>query len=236
MTQPATPQLPIEVWQLVMDTVSRATNYETFYSDHVNYRSWALVSRAWGTCAQTVLFHTTELLDKERLHRFIALLDDAPHLAPYVKTLRLYSRHMHIIDNVFGLLPLIPKDRLPKLTSILLTRITEQDTWHPQLYLSYVTFQTFSDLTRVLDAFANLRVLSCLDVRWCELGALPECLAGTEVFLPKLEDLTILYMGLHEVERLLSALGRSSSLKELYVDCPHYHPFTIWTDPRKRSS
>ena len=43
-------------------------------------------------------------------------------------------------------------------------------------------------------------------------------------------------MDLHGVERLLSALGRSTaSLKALYVDCPHNHPSSLWTDPCKHS-
>ena len=220
-----TPQLPIEVWQLVIDTVCDTTSYETFYSNQAYYRSWALVSRSWAACAQRVLFRIIELLETEQLHRFVTLLNDAPHLAAYVKTLRLYTRHLHTTDNVFALLPTIPKDRLYNLKSILLTRITEQDTWHPQashapsskelaympfpgnpdfspqlsahfptvseLYLSYVTFRTFDEFAQVLHAFCNLRVLSCLDVRWCELGLLPECLAGSQTFLPKLEDLTV---------------------------------------------
>ena len=127
-----TPQLPIEVWQLVIDTVCDTTSYETFYSNQAYYRSWALVSRSWAACAQRVLFRIIELLETEQLHRFVTLLNDAPHLAAYVKTLRLYTRHLHTTDNVFALLPTIPKDRLYNLKSILLTRITEQDTWHPQ--------------------------------------------------------------------------------------------------------
>ncbi|PIL29503.1 hypothetical protein GSI_08311 [Ganoderma sinense ZZ0214-1] len=279
------PELPIEVWQLVMDAVWDATTYSTFYSNQADYRSWALVSRAWRTCAQAVLFRTVELSDPVHLRRFAALLGNAPHLAVYVRTLRAYSRDLHTHDNVLALLPaVLPGDVLPNLRSLLVTRVTEQDTWHPhasrppsdkelaymplstdsaengggsftrgleahfagvsELYLSYVTFETFGALAQTLHALRNLRLLSCLEVRWRALGAMPECLAwkggdegkgqGQEQgFLPKLEDLTIAYMDLHGVERLLSALGgRSAALKGLYIDCPHYCPVTFW-DPRK---
>lgn len=74
-----------------------------------------------------------------------------------------------------------------------------------ELYLSYVTFETFGALAQTLHALRNLRLLSCLEVRWCALGPMPECLAGkgesegegqgqgqgTSTFLPKLEDLTV---------------------------------------------
>ena len=251
------PQLPIEVWQLVMDSVWDATNYSTFYTNQADYCSWALVSPAWRTCAQAVLFRTVELPDATHLRRFAALLGAAPHLAPYVRTLRAYSRDLHTRDNVVALLPAVLDGRaLPSLRSVLVTRVTEQDTWHPhaarapsdkelaymplgpsaelnastdrdsgngfsrfwkgldahfagvsELYLSYVTFETFGALAQTLHALRNLRLLSCLEVRWCALGPMPECLAGksegaderqgqgqgkgTSTFLPKLEDLTV---------------------------------------------
>ncbi|KAM5545220.1 hypothetical protein V8D89_001331 [Ganoderma adspersum] len=291
------PELPIEVWQLVMDSVWDATNYSTFYTNQADYRSWALVSRAWRTCAQAVLFRTVELPDATHLQRFTALLGVAPHLAVYVRTLRAYSRDLHTPDNVVALLPaILDRSGLPSLRSLLVTRVTEQDTWHPhaarapsdkelaympldpspgpntdrdsttgfsgfwkgleahfagvsELYLSYVTFETFGALAQTLHALRNLRLLSCLEVRWCALGPMPECLAGkgegagegegrgqgqgqgTSTFLPKLEDLTIAYMDLHGVERLLSALGRSARLKGLYIDCPHYSPASFWDPP-----
>ena len=75
------PQLPIEVWQLVIDAVCDTTSYETFYSNQAYYRSWALVSRSWTACAQRVLFQIVELLETDQLHRFVTLLNDAPHLA-----------------------------------------------------------------------------------------------------------------------------------------------------------
>ena len=251
------PQLPIEVWQLVMDSFWDSMTYSTFYTNQDDYRSWALVSRAWRTCAQTVLFRTVELPDATHLRRFAALLGAAPHLAPYVRTLRAYSRDLHTRDNIVALLPAVLDGRaLPSLRSVLVTRVTEQDTWHPhaarapsdkelaymplgpspnantdrdsgnghgfsgfwkgldghfagvsELYLSYVTFETFGALAQTLHALRNLRLLSCLEVRWCALGPMPECLAGkgegegpgegqgqgqgTSTFLPKLEDLTV---------------------------------------------
>ncbi|KAI1784986.1 hypothetical protein LXA43DRAFT_171651 [Ganoderma leucocontextum] len=279
------PQLPIEVWQLVMDTVCNSATYSTFYTNQADYRSWALVSRAWRICAQTVLFCTVELPDAAHLYRFAALLDVAPHLVPCVRTLRGYSRDLHTHDNVIALLPAVLQleGGLPNLHTIHITRITEQDIWHPhaarapsdkelpympldlspssphsryrhagfwegleahfvglsELHLSVVRFETFDALAQVLHALRNLRVLSCLEVRWCALGPVPECLTwkgegegqGQGVFLPKLEDLTIAYMDLHGVERLLAALGRSAALKELYIDCPHYNPVSIWAPP-----
>ncbi|PIL29499.1 hypothetical protein GSI_08307 [Ganoderma sinense ZZ0214-1] len=283
-----------------MDAVWDATTYSTFYSNQADYRSWALVSRAWRTCAQAVLFRTVELPDPVHLRRFAALLGSTPHLAVYVRVLRAYSRDLHTHDNILALLPtVLPGDVLPNLRSLLVTRVTEQDTWHPhasrppsdkelaymplsldsplstdtstgsvdgggsftrgleahfagvsELYLSYVTFETFGALAQTLHALRNLRLLSCLEVRWRALGAMPECLAwksegegegggrgqgqvqGQDAFLAKLEDLTIAYMDLHGVERLLSALGgRSTALKGLYIDCPHYCPMTFWDPP-----
>ncbi|PIL25508.1 hypothetical protein GSI_12430 [Ganoderma sinense ZZ0214-1] len=271
------PELPIEVWQLVMDAVWDATTYSTFYSNQADYRSWALVSRAWRTCAQAVLFRTVELPDPVHLRRFAALLGSTPHLAVYVRVLRAYSRDLHTHDNVLALLPsVLSGDVLPNLRSLLVTRVTEQDTWHPHASrppsdkeLAYMPLLTDSaengggSFTRgpeahfagglgavpvTLHALRKLRLLSCLEVRWRALGAMPECLAwkgeeegggrgqgqvqGQDAFLPKLEDLTIAYMDLHGVERLLSALGgRSTALKGLYIDCPHYCPVTFW-DPR----
>ncbi|KAM5543446.1 hypothetical protein V8D89_002697 [Ganoderma adspersum] len=293
----SSPQLPIEVWQLVMDTVWDATTYTTFYTNQADYRAWALVSHAWRTCAQAVLFRTVELSDPALLHRFAALLNAAPHLAAYVRTLRPYSRDLHTRDNVVALLPaVLSLERaggggLPNLRTLLLTRITEQDTWHPhaarvpsvrelgympldlspdaeryghgcpdfrqglelhfagvsELYLSYVTFETFGALVQVLHGLRNLRLLSCLEIRWCELGPVPQCLAwkgegkgegkekaqgrSLQAFLPKLEDLTIAYMDLYGVERLLAALSHSAALKVLYIDCPHYNPMSIRDPP-----
>ena len=44
------------------------------------------------------------------------------------------------------------------------------------------------------------------------------------------------YMDLHAVERLLSALDHSTAyLKALDVDCPHYYPFSFWSDTCKHS-
>lgn len=250
------PQLPIEVWQLIMDAVFKATTYTTFYTNQDDYRSWALVSRTWRTCAQSVLFRTVELPDAVRLYRFSALLYTAPHLAVYVRTLRAYSRDLYTRNNVVSLLPAVlgrrDEVRLPNLRTLLLTRITPQDTWHPhatrtpqapelvympldlsprhqpeysyvggdfwgglgtafaglsELYLSYVTFETFGAFARTLHSLRNLRLLSCLEVRWCALGPMPECLErkeekgekgesegqeqGQGAFLPNLEDLTV---------------------------------------------
>ena len=209
------PRLPIEVWQLVMDSVWDSMTYSTFYTNQDDYRSWALVSRAWRTCAQAVLFRTVELPDATHLRRFATLLGAAPHLAPYVRTLRAYSRDLHTRDNVVVLLPaVLDESSLPSLRSVLVTRVTEQDTWHPhaarppsdkelaymplspspelnastdrdsgngfsgfwkrldahfpgvlELYLSYVTFETFSVLAQTLHVLRNLWLLSCLEVR-----------------------------------------------------------------------
>ena len=125
------PRLPIEVWQLVMDSVWDSMTYSTFYTNQDDYRSWALVSRAWRICAQAVLFRTVELPDATHLRRFAALLGAAPHLAPYVRTLRAYSRDLHTRDNVVALLPaVLDGTALPSLCSVLVTRVTERDTWH----------------------------------------------------------------------------------------------------------
>ena len=124
--------LPIELWHLVMDALYNVSSPEDHcYRNQRIYCNWALVCHAWRIYAQRLLFRTVELTDPVCLRRFAALLDFAPHIAPYVRSLRIYSRHLFTPNNVFAQLPDTINSKLPNLRYLAVTRIQEIDSWHP---------------------------------------------------------------------------------------------------------
>ncbi|TBU38961.1 hypothetical protein BD309DRAFT_473246 [Dichomitus squalens] len=135
-TTTGVPALPLELVHLIMDELySNSIPQDHCYRNQQTYRSWSLVCRAWRPYAQKPLFSIIELTDSEFLHRFATILDLAPHLASYVKMLRVYSRYLHTFDNVFALLPAALHTRLVNLRELMVTRNSEDDVWHPHALL-----------------------------------------------------------------------------------------------------
>ncbi|KAI1784965.1 hypothetical protein LXA43DRAFT_1040036 [Ganoderma leucocontextum] len=107
-----------------------------------------------------------------------------------------------------------------------------------ELDLSFVVFQTFNDFARTLCAFKRLRILHCGNVNWITPGILlPSFMTTTSTprnsgkFLPFLENLTMLTMGQHGAERLLSGLALTASLRALTVHLPHMGTTLYHTGP-----
>ncbi|KAI1783495.1 hypothetical protein LXA43DRAFT_1132296, partial [Ganoderma leucocontextum] len=236
------PALPIDVWQLVMDALYEDSSPEDHcYRNQRTYHTLSLVCQAWRTHAQSLLFRIVELTDPASLRKFSAHLDFAPHLALYVRSLRVYSRYLFTPDNVFALLPDEIDAKLPNLRALAVTRISNVDSWHPLSslplspaelpYLYFVSFPCFCELARIVRAFHNLRVLAIIEVHW-KFYDLPAFMLKTaadderDPFLPNIEDLTLSWLDEHGPEHILAALGPSgaSSLTHLYVDCPMFDP------------
>ena len=126
------PILPFDVAQLIMDALYNDSSPEDHcYRNRPTYRNWSLVCHAWRMYAQSLLFRIVEVSDPDSLRRFSAHLDSAPHLAHYVRSLRVYSRYLFTPHNVFSLLPEEIKDKLPNLRALAVTRISSVDSWHP---------------------------------------------------------------------------------------------------------
>ncbi|KAI1783781.1 hypothetical protein LXA43DRAFT_1102108 [Ganoderma leucocontextum] len=126
------PSLPIEVVQLIMDQLyNGSTPQDHCYRNQLTYQHWSLVCHSWRLYAQTLLFRIVEVTNLACLRRFAAVLDSAPHLASCIRLLRVYSRHLHTPENVFGRLPVILHNRLTSLRELAVTRISEDDLWHP---------------------------------------------------------------------------------------------------------
>ncbi|KAM5545230.1 hypothetical protein V8D89_001341 [Ganoderma adspersum] len=124
--------LPFDVAQLVMDALYNDSSPEDHcYRNQRTYHNWSLVCHAWRMYAQSLLFRIVEVSDPDSLRRFSAHLDSAPHLARFVKSLRVYSRYLFTPHNVFSLLPEEIKDKLPNLRALAVTRISKVDSWHP---------------------------------------------------------------------------------------------------------
>ena len=124
--------LPLDVWQLVMDTLFNDSSPEDHcYRNQRTYRNWSLVCHAWHIHAQSLLFRIVELTSPDSLRKFSTLLDCAPHLALYVRSLRVYSRHLFTPHNVLSLLPDEISAKLPNLRALAVTRISNVDSWHP---------------------------------------------------------------------------------------------------------
>ncbi len=134
---PHGPALSLDVWQLVMDALFDDSSPEDHcYRNQHTYRNWSLVCHAWRMYAQNLLFRIVEVCDPASLRKFSAHLDFAPHLALYVRSLRVYSRHLFTPQNVFSLLPDEIQGKLPNLRALAVTRISNVDSWHPLSSLS----------------------------------------------------------------------------------------------------
>lgn len=197
------PRLPIELCEKVIEGIYS----ERFYlvSDALATLSrCSLVCRAWRPRAQMILFTYVLLKDKEMLHRFAALLDRAPHLGRYVRTLSLRGHH-HRSDSIVVLFPTVLRRRLPSLVRL---SIAEEQAAPPdvpsepsankkpppclpihprfssliapfahvrELNLSNTNFPSFGDLCRILDPLTGLREILALSVSYNVLGLLPQC-------------------------------------------------------------
>ena len=161
------PHLPVEIVQLIMDQLYNGSlPQDHCYRNQTTYRNWSLVSHSWRPYAQTLLFRIVEVPDASSLRRFAALLDSAPHLASCVRLLRVYSRHLHTPENVFACLPVILGGRLTNLRELAVSRISQDDIWHPQARspplsceLSYMPLPShFFDALPMLDNVTTLKV------------------------------------------------------------------------------
>ncbi|PIL29527.1 hypothetical protein GSI_08335 [Ganoderma sinense ZZ0214-1] len=126
------PYIPIEIVHLIMDQLYNGSlPRDHCYRNQTTYRHWSLVCHAWRPYAQALLFRIVEVTDASSLRRFAALLDSAPRLASCVRLLRVYSRHLHTPENVFACLPVVLGSRLINLRELAVSRISQDDTWHP---------------------------------------------------------------------------------------------------------
>ncbi|KAM5545241.1 hypothetical protein V8D89_001352 [Ganoderma adspersum] len=161
------PYLPIEIVQLIMDQLYNGSlPQDHCYRNQTTYQNWSLVCHSWRPYAQTLLFRIVEVPDASSLRRFAVLLDSAPHLASCVRLLRVYSRHLHTPENVFACLPVILGSRLTSLRELAVSRISQDDVWHPHARslplsceLSYMPLPShFFDALPVLSNVTTLKV------------------------------------------------------------------------------
>ncbi len=220
----AQPRLPIEVCERVIVKVYDG-RYAFVLTSLATLSNCALVCRAWRPRAQRVLFKYVLLRDKDALYGFADLLDASPELGTYMHTLQLRG-YLHVpyspavlfltalpgkLTNLVELyiydfdddekaasplpegekeLPYLPIHRY---VPSLLTSISHIR----KLEISDVSFPSFGDFARFLNALSNLTTLYCYRISWAVLGLDPICMVtrsssnSRKMFLPNLEKLIV---------------------------------------------
>ncbi|KAI0737235.1 hypothetical protein C8Q80DRAFT_1214347, partial [Daedaleopsis nitida] len=128
MSIPYSAGLPIEVYESIIDAVyDDRTSYKTFSSSRKDLRNCCLVCRAWRPRSQMRLFYAIELPDASALYALVDLLDAMPSLSAYVRILHLIGRSHHDPRSVVALFPTLLMPKLPRLYSLSIIRLVEQN-------------------------------------------------------------------------------------------------------------
>ena len=113
------PPLPLELVHLIMDVLYNGSSpRDHCRQNQRSYRSWSLVCRSWTPYAQKLLCSIIEITSTPSLHKLATALNAFPHLANYVKMLRVYSQFLHGFNNPFAKLPSALQDRLVNLQEL----------------------------------------------------------------------------------------------------------------------
>ena len=212
--------LPTEVWEMIIDWFSPDICHASPLADISTLRHCSLVCRAWRIRSQLRLFHSIYLGNLHSLHSLRKILWGGSAVSHYVREITLIGSSIHAGLNIFASFPTAFRGKLPNLNKLYIAHFPKAmhavdrpmqcipfHPFFPSLFSSFtevtflrlasITFATYSDFAKMINAFANLKALTCEDLRWNMLGPLPACMMGRQGtysscnFASRLEELTV---------------------------------------------
>ncbi|KAI0925674.1 hypothetical protein AcV5_008350 [Taiwanofungus camphoratus] len=229
------PIFPIEIFERIIDFLS---GDHPFWLDRQTLSYCALTCRAWLPRSRYHLFHDVTIRNSRQLYRFAKQLTASPHLDGLVDELSIVYPHPRLLNVV----PIMLARKLTKvnrlrihgglLEQLRLSRV-DQKFLMPlaefasitQFELIDATFAKLTDFGRLICAFTNLSILTCMRVGWPQCRSKPPSFACYRshfklkgLFLEScpISDIVDWLLAVSSVERVETVMLPSLDLEHLH--------------------
>ena len=216
--------IPTEVCERIIDVVAIYYDGYPLSPIGVTLQHCALVCRAWRPRAQNWLFEYIRVTDVESLQRLSKVFHDAPEFTTRVSRMALLCRYKTgTLHNVLCRFPTVVPYTFPSLREVMLwgSYQVRDSRIHPKLsiyipmpprfrilfspmmtnvtylYISDITFSSFTEFADLLSCFPSLEQMTCMNIIWAIASRFPPCMSvkdetsGRKPFLALLRILKV---------------------------------------------
>ncbi|EED79867.1 predicted protein [Postia placenta Mad-698-R] len=211
------PQLPIEVWENVIDE---------FYGDEEELKKFTLICRAWSFRSRYHLLVQSKLRSRDQVVHFARVVRSSTSHAKAVRVLCLYGSDSGLVRLV-GVAAAMLAGKLPNVEELALDKFTWDPRFlHPQVFLHFstafasvrelcltiVTFPSVQSFRRLICSLPSLKDLLCLNIKFSARGFNADAFCIPKILLTHLR---LYEQGIGEIIDFILATGLAARLEDI---------------------